>query len=282
MTRHQPPMNIVRSQDGTPIAFDQIGQGPPLILVGGAFSYRSFAKMVQLAELLSEQYTVINYDRRGRGDSGDAKPYAVEREIEDLEAVIEAVGGSASLWGWSSGGVLALRAVAAGLPIDKLAIYEPPFVVNDAGHIPPADLTAQLHEVTASGRRGAAVRLFMTKAMGIPPIIVTLMRCSPFWSKLKATALTTPYDWAVMGDTMWGKPLSRTQWAAVTLPTLVMAGEKTPAQLRDAARALADVLPNAEHRQLQRPSHNVSMPALAPVLLAFLAGAERAAPVHAL
>jgi len=267
-------MQHAQSRDGTTIAFDRLGQGPPIILVGGAFSYRAFPKLVQLAELLAGQFTVINYDRRGRGDSGDTAPYAVQREIEDLQALIGAVGGSASVWGWSSGGALALRAAAHGLEVEKLAVYEVPFMVDDSGHLPPADFATRLDEVTAADDRSGAVKLYMTQGMGIPSIIVTLMRRSPFWSKLKATAHTLPYDWAALGDTMAGKPLSATEWAVVTVPTLVMAGEKSPAQLRNGAQALADVLPDAQHRVLARQSHNVSMKALAAALAEFF-GSEK-------
>ncbi len=264
-------MDSVRSRDGTTIAFDRLGEGPPIILAGGAFSYRAFPKLVQLAELLAPRFTVINYDRRGRGDSGDTVPYAVQREIEDLQALIDAVGGSASFWGWSSGAVLGLRAAASGIEIEKLALFEPPFIVDDSRPLPPADFAARLDELTAADRRSEATKLFMTKAMGVPGMIVTLMRFSPFWSKLKATAHTLPYDWAILGDNMSGKPLSAEGWASVTAPTLVMAGEKSPAQLRQAALATAEVLPNAEHRELEGQSHNPSMKALAPVLEEFLA-----------
>jgi pimeloyl-ACP methyl ester carboxylesterase len=267
-------MSTVRSMDGTTIAFDRFGEGPAVILVGGAFSYRAFPKMVQLAELLAERFTVINYDRRGRGDSGDTRPYAVEREIEDLDALVEAAGGSASLWGWSSGGVLALRAAAGGLNIDKLALYEPPFMVDDSHALPPADFATRLDQLTAAERRSEAVKYFMTKGMGVPRVVVALMRVMPFWSKLKAVAHTLPYDWAVMGDTMGGRPLAASEWASVRQPTLVLSGEKSPAQLRKAAQALAEVLPSAEHRPLRRQSHNVSMKALAPVLAEFFAGTD--------
>jgi hypothetical protein len=264
-------MNVARSRDGTDIAFERLGGGPPIVLVGGAFLSRGFPKMRQLAEFLAGRFTVINYDRRGRGDSGDTAPYAVEREIEDLAAVIDAAGGAACVWGWSSGGVLALRAAAAGLNIEKVAVYNPPFIVDDSGHLPPPDLAARLDEVTSSGRRGAAVRLFMTKGIGIPPTVVGLMRWSPFWPRLRATALTTPYDLAIMGDTVAGQPLRTKDWAAVTQPALVVAGEKTAPELRKAAEAIADVLPDARHRTLARQGHNVSMPALAPVLEKFFA-----------
>jgi pimeloyl-ACP methyl ester carboxylesterase len=270
-------MESTRSRDGTSIAFDRTGNGPAVILVGGAFSYRTFKKMTELAELLSERFTVINYDRRGRGDSGDTAPYTVEREIEDLQAVIEAAGGSASVWGWSSGGVLPLRAAIHGLRIEKLAVYEPPFMVDANDRLPPPDFALRLSELVAADRRSDAVRYYMTKGMGVPGMIVTLMRLTPFWPKLKAVAHTLPYDWAVMGDTMAGKPLTAETWAAVTVPTLVIAGEKSPPQLRRAAEALVEVLPDARQRLLPGQSHNPSMKALAPVLEEFFADGQTTA-----
>jgi len=266
-------MNIVQSKDGTTIAFDRLGQGPPAIMVGGAFSYRKYKGAVQLAELLAESFTVINYDRRGRGDSGDTQPYAVEREIEDLEALVEAVGGSAHVWGMSSGGVLALRAAASGLAIRKLALYQPPFMLDETGHVPPADFGARLNELTAADRRSEAVTWFMTRGMGAPSLVVSLMRLArPLWSRLKAVAHTLPYDLAVMGDTVLGKPLAPEPWALITTPTLVIDGGKSPASLRKAADALAEVLPNAQRSTLEGQSHSVSMKVLAPDLEAFFAG----------
>jgi pimeloyl-ACP methyl ester carboxylesterase len=270
-------METVRSKDGTTIAFDRLGTGPPIILAGGAFSYRGFPKLAELAELLAPRFTVINYDRRGRGDSGDTAPYAVEREIEDLRALIAAAGGSASLWGWSSGAVLGLRAAAAGAAIEKLALFEPPFIVDGGSRLPPADFATRLDELTASGRRGAATRFFMTKGMGIPFPIVALMRFSSYWSTLEATAHTLPYDWAVLGDTVAGRPLDPEEWATATAPALVLAGERSTQQLRQGARAIAKVLPNARHRVLKGQSHNPSMKAIAPVLEEFFAG-EGASP----
>jgi pimeloyl-ACP methyl ester carboxylesterase len=221
---------------------------PFLASVGGMENKRSaFPKMVELAELLADRFTVANYDRRGRGDSGDVEPYAVEREIEDLQAVLDEAGGSASAWGWSSGAVLVLRSAAHGLKLRRLALYEPPFMVDASHRLPPADFAMRLVELTSAGQRGAAVRYYMTKGMGgVPGAIVALMRFTPFWSKLKAVAHTLPYDWAVLGDSMAGKPLSAPKWASVTAPALVIAGEKSPAQLRQAAGALAAVLPEPQ------------------------------------
>ena len=263
------PIRSVRSKDSTTIAFDRLGDGPTIILAGGAFSYRAFPKLVELAELLATRFTVINYDRRGRGDSGDTAPYAVEREIEDLQALVDAADGSAHFWGWSSGAVLGLRASGAGVDLGKLALFEPPFLVDRSRRLPPADFATKLDEMTAAGRRGDATKLFMTKGMGVPAPIVMAMRLTPFWSRLKATAHTLPYDWAVMGDTMSGKPLSAEDWEAVTSPTLVMVGEKSPEQLRHAADAIADVLPNAQRRVLAGQSHNPSMKVIAPVVTDF-------------
>jgi len=179
-------------------------------------------------------------------------------------------GVSSSWWAArSAGGVLALRAAARGVRIDKLALYEPPFILDERGPRPPADFELWLKELVASDRRGDAVKFFMTKGMGAPALFVAMMRFRPVWSRLKALAHTLPYDYAVMGDTVAGKPLSAEQWASVTAPTLVVVGEKTFARARRAGRALADVLVNADYRLLEGQNSKVSMKALAPVLEEF-------------
>lgn len=260
-------MEKVISKDGTRIAFDCSGEGPPVILVGGAFSYRKFPGLLQLTELLAPHFTVFNYDRRGRGDSGDTKPYAVGREIEDLGALIDATGGTASVFGLSSGGALALKAVAYGLSIEKLAIYEPPFVAGAGGFRPPADAEAQLTRLVAEDCRGEAVRYFMREVFGVPAAVVVVMRLLPVWKRLKAVANTLPYEAAIMGD--FSLPPERA--TSVATPTLVIGGEKSELRLRHAVRELADVLPNGQLRVLEGQSHNVSMKALAPVLAEFFA-----------
>jgi pimeloyl-ACP methyl ester carboxylesterase len=263
-------MQTVTSKDGSRIAYDRLGSGPPVILVGGALSYRRFKKMEELANLLAERCTVINYDRRGRGDSTEVKPYAVEHEIEDIAALIDAEGGSASLWGWSSGGALALRAAAARIGVERLAVYEVPFIVTPAAGRPTPDYGERLDELVAADDRSGAVKHFMRNAMGIPAPFVALMRLMPMWKGLKATAHTLPYDWAALGrHTMYGAPLDPAEWAPVTVPTLVAYGAKSPAVLREGSRALAEVLPNAELRELEGISHNVKMDVLAPVLAEF-------------
>lgn len=263
------------SADGTVIAYDQLGSGPPVILVGGAFSFRKYARSVELADLLAERFTVFNYDRRGRGDSGDTKPYALQREIEDLQALTDAAGGSAHVWGQSSGGVLALRAAAAGLAIRKLAIFEPPLRLDDPGNPPPADFATRLDEMVAADRRGKAVKYFMTKGMGAPGIFISLMSLAPpLWSRLKRVAHTLPYDVAVMGDMIEGQPLSPSEWESVRTETLVLTGAKSQQRARDAGSALAEALPNAQNRVLEGQSYNIKMKPLAPVLIEYF-GSDR-------
>jgi len=260
----------VTSPDGTPIAFDKTGRGPALILTGGAFQDRS--GLAAHAALLSSHFTVYNYDRRGRGESGDHPPYAVEREIDDLDALIQAAGGSALLFGGSSGAVLALDAAAYGLPIAKLALYEPPFVVHDTRQPLPDDFTRQLQEMLAAGRRGDAAQAFMTMGANVPPEVVAAMRQAPFWPATEAAAHTLVYDALIMGGTMSGQPLPAARWAAVTMPTLVMDGGQSPAWARHAVQALVSLLPHAQRRTLPGQEHNVAPAALAPVLAEFLNG----------
>ena len=269
-------MDHVISSDGTSIAYEASGSGPVVILVGGAFSHRTFPKTVQLAQLLSGDLTAVNYDRRGRGDSSDHAPYAIEREIDDLAALIDRLGGSASLWGWSSGAVLALRAAATGLPIRDLALYEPPFLVDDSRPLPAPDFSERLTALVTDGDRGGAVKLYMTEGMGAPAIFVNAMRILPVWSRLKEQAHTLPYDWALLDGTLTGRPLQAEPWSAVTARTLVMAGAKSPQQLRSAASGLAAVVPDAERRLLEGENHNPSMKVQAPVIAEFLARGARA------
>ncbi len=261
-------MDMCISADGTRIAFDRRGEGPPVILVGGALSHRRFPHFVKLSELLAERYTAVAYDRRGRGDSGDSAQYSVAREVEDLDALIRALGGSACVWGWSSGAALAIHGAAAGLSIRRLALYEPPYMVGEARPRPHAGHEAALRTLVDAGRRGDAVRYFMTDMVGVPRLMVAVMRLMPFWKQLTANAHTLPYDAAVMGDFSFPHDLV----ASVRVPTLIMAGEKSPRVLRNAAQAVAGALPGAEHRLLAGQSHNVSMRALAPALMDFFAG----------
>jgi len=258
-------MHKVTSKDGTQIAFDKLGQGPGVILVGGAFQYRAFdQRTAQLASLLAKHFTAIHYDRRGRGDSGDTQPYAVEREIEDLDALITTVGGSAFVLGNSSGAVLVLDAAAHGLAITKLAIFEPPFMLDGNYRQAAANYKKQLNALLAEGRRGDAAALAMTH-FGSPPEMVAGMRASPVWSTFEAVAPTLAYDDTVMGDS--AVPTKRL--AKVTIPTLVLDGGASPDFMQKAAQATADALPNAQHRRLEGQTHAVDPEILAPVLVEF-------------
>jgi pimeloyl-ACP methyl ester carboxylesterase len=258
------------SQDGTRIAFERVGSGPPVVLVDGALCYRDFGPSRPLAAELAERFTVFTYDRRGRGESGDTPPYAVEREVEDIDALIREAGGSARLYGVSSGGVLALDAAARGLAIEKLAVYEAPFIVDDSRPPLSRDYVPRLEELVAADRRGDAVKLFM-RQVGIPAIMIAVSRFMPAWSKLEAVAHTLAYDAATMGDTQAGKPLPVGRWAAVTIPTLVVVGGKSPGWMQRGMRELADLLPHARRRTLDGQTHMVKPKALAPVLDEFFA-----------
>jgi pimeloyl-ACP methyl ester carboxylesterase len=257
--------NRVTSRDGTVIAFDRIGSGPPLILVDGALCSRAFGPMAKLAPLLAKHFTVFIYDRRGRGESGDTRPYAREREIEDLAALIREAGGSAFVAGLSSGGALALEAARAGLPIKKVAAYEPPYV-EDQGSTCGTVHQAALEKLLAAGDRGGAVKYFMGPMVGAPGFVVFMMQLMPWiWRKLKAVAHTLPYDAAVMGDFV--APTARL--AEIEVPTLAMHGGKTDARLARAAESIARAIPGATHRVLAGQNHNVDAKVLAPTLIEF-------------
>ena len=257
-------METVTSRDGTSIAFDRMGDGSPVVLVsGGSVDRTSNAPLAQ--ELVSD-FTVLNYDRRGRGPSGDTLPYAIEREIEDIEAVIEAAGGSAHLYGTTSGAALALQATAAGLPVSKLALWEPPYI-PDGVPKPPADQVQQYETMVAEGRRGDAAEYFMSKVVGMPPEFVADARTQPWWAGQEAIAHTLAYDARIMAD--YVLPVDRA--AAVKVPTLVLAGGADVPWMRDTAAALADALPDGQVRFLDGQGHNVDPAVLAPALKEFLA-----------
>ncbi|GGV44926.1 alpha/beta fold hydrolase [Streptomyces griseoflavus] len=262
-------MNTVQSADGTAIAYDRSGEGEPLVLVGGSFSERAHPTMTQLADELAPHFTVYNYDRRGRGDSADAPEYAVEREIEDLAAVIAEAGGSAKVFGLSAGGVLALKAAAAGVDITRVAVYDPPFAVDGTGPKPPAGFTEKLTELAASDRRGEAVEFFMTKGMGAPAEAVAGMRFAPFWAGLEALAHTLPYDTTITGDDF---ALPTEELSAVKVPVLVAHGGDADPWLHAGARATADAVPDARHRTLEGQGIAVEPSVLAPVLKEFFEG----------
>ena len=260
-------MSTVRSKDGTSIAYERMGSGPALILVDGALCSRHFGPMPKLAPLLAKSFTVFSYDRRGRGESGDTQPYAKKRELEDIAALIKEAGGTAFLYGASSGGALAIEAAASGLDVGKVAAYEPPYV-NASGTHRGTDHEARLKEMINAGQRGDAVKFFMREMVGIPAVFYFMMRLMRgMWRKLEAVAHTLPYDAAIMGD--YGLP--KATLAAVRVPTLVMHGGKTTSLLRDAAENASALLPKGELRVLAGQTHNVPAELLAPILIEFFA-----------
>jgi pimeloyl-ACP methyl ester carboxylesterase len=264
-------MDTVTSKDGTTIAYDQVGAGPPVILVAGALGDRKSQLNADLAAHLAPHFTAITYDRRGKGDSGDTLPYAVEREIEDLDALIDAVGGSAALYGISSGAVLALAAGNA-LPgkVTRLALYEPPFIVDDSRPPLPADYVQQINDLVAADRRGDAVALFM-RQVGVPDQFIGQMRAMPMWPGMEHIAHTLAYDGLIMGDNQTGRPLAPGQWPAATMPALVIVGGNSPPFFHTGTRALVEQLPHAQHATLPGQTHEVAAAALAPVLIEFFA-----------
>lgn len=256
-------MRTAISADGTKIAFDQTGQGPPVILVVGAFNDRSTG--APLAKALEPQLTVLNYDRRGRSASGDTQPYAVEREVEDLGALIREAGGAARVFGYSSGAILALEGAARGLNITKLALYDPPFIVGDDIPRPPKDIADELARLVTSGRRGEAVELFQTKMVRIPEEVVAQIRHAPFRPALEAMAHTLVYDASILGD----QELPMAQLRSIKTPTLVVYGGESPTFLGSSAKALAKALHDGHVRALDGQTHDIVPAALAPVLLEF-------------
>ncbi|GCE27646.1 alpha/beta hydrolase [Dictyobacter alpinus] len=263
-------MRTVISKDGTPIAFDQSGQGPALILVAGALCSRLSWSGPELAKLLAPYFTVYNYDRRGRGDSGDIRPYAVMREIEDIEVLIDEAGGSVYLYGHSSGAALALEAAATlGEKVKKLTMYEAPY--NDASEAKLA-WRAYIQHLTvllAADRRGDAVALFM-ELVGTPIDQIEAMRHSPAWPSLEAIAPTLAYDHTAILGNDGAVPIERA--AQVRVPTLVMNGGASYPFMYETAQTLSKTIPHAQLRTLEGQGHGLANDILAPVLRAFFLG----------
>jgi pimeloyl-ACP methyl ester carboxylesterase len=253
-------VNRVISSDGTSIAFERVGAGPPLVMVDAAGSYRDFCPLRPPVELLSGHFTVYQYDRRGRGASGDTQPYAVEREVDDLAALIAEAGGSASVYAMSSGGLLALRAAASGLAIPKLALFEPPVEPIEAP-TGETEFPAELAELVAAGRRRDAVEFFH-RGIGVPEEVMAQMTPA-VWAALEAVAPTLVYD-CRLSDAM-SLRLIRT----VTAPTLVLDSQGSSDDLTGMSAAVVKALPNGSHRSLAGAWHGVPDEALAPVLIEF-------------
>ncbi|MEU6587923.1 alpha/beta hydrolase [Streptomyces sp. NPDC046881] len=254
------------SRDGTPLAYHVTGQGPTVILVSGAMS--TGGTVLPLAERLAERCTAVVYDRRGRGESGDTPPYAVDREVEDLAALLDAVGGDAALFGVSSGGALVLHAAAGGLPVRRAAVYEVPYVDHLAdGATREATYKEQLNKALAEGRRGDAVELFL-RLTGLGEEMIQRARHSPMWAGMEAVAPSLAYDDAVMGDGL----LPRARLAGISVPVLAVAGGASPEWMHRASQAVAEAVPQGTYRILPGQTHMVEPDVLGPVLAEYVAG----------
>jgi pimeloyl-ACP methyl ester carboxylesterase len=258
-------MHTLRSADGTTIAFEVAGEGKPLILVGGAFCDRKArASGSPLAGRLAPFFRVYSYDRRGRGDSTDTAPYALERELEDLAGLIEHAGGAASLYGISSGGLLVLEAAVRGLAVEKLALFEAPLLLETSRR-PTEKLADTLAELASAGRRSEAAELFLARVVGLPELAIAGMKRAPMWRGLEALAHTLSHDVRLAA----AAPAWLARATAVSAPTLVLAGGASPPWMQDGARELAKALPNGRLQTLEGQTHDVD-PALLAAALAEL------------
>ena len=257
---------MVTSADGTVIAFDQYGAGPAVVLVQSALMDRADPVMAGVAAGLSRWFTVFSYDRRGHGDSGDTQPYAVGRETEDLAALIVAAGGSAAVFGGSSGAALALRAAAGNPAITRLALWEPPYHVDDTAPRLPHDFAARLDRLVHADRRADALELFLVEAVRVGPETVAGMRAQPFWPAMEAAAQTLAYEALVLGP---DNPLPVDLLVRISQPTLVLNGGASPAWMGRAGEAVAAAVPGAVRRVLDGQAHDAAPAALVPELLEF-------------
>jgi pimeloyl-ACP methyl ester carboxylesterase len=263
--------SIAISRDGTKIVYDKVGSGPVVIMVGGALTSRSDFAEQRLAKLLGPKFTVVNYDRRGRGDSTDTPPYSPSLEVEDIEALVDELGGTVFLYGISSGAALALRAARAlGKRITKLAVYEPAYDSSSDGLRATKEYNRLLREFLKSGRRGDAVALFM-RFVGVQDGQIIGIRNSPMWPRLEAMAPTLAYDSAILGK---DRSVPEKMAAKVKVITLVMCGQASPPFMQETAQALSRAIPNAQIRVLGGQSHDVKPEALVPVLTEFFMGTE--------
>lgn len=258
-------MPFVISADGTRIAYEVRGKGPALLLVDGAMCARNMGPMPALADALSDRFSVYIFDRRGRGESGDTKPWSLAREVADISALLAVMGDRPMVFGISSGALLAAKAAAANPQIVKLALFEGPMIV-DGTHAPmPADFVPRINAQIAQGKIDTAVKMFMAY-VGMPGFMLWIMPLMPMWKKITVNGPTLPNDLAIVEPYQQGKPLVATDWAGVTMPTLVLDGGKSPPYMRNSQKLWASVLPDARYDTLAGQTHNVKIEVLAPVL----------------
>jgi len=267
-------MSETRSKDETEIAFDRLGDGEPLIVVGGATCDR--ARMQPISEELARDFQVVNYDRRGRGKSGDTQPYAVGREVEDIAALIDEVGGSVCVYGHSSGAALALNAAAAGLPIERLVLHDAPYSPEPNGEDGRRLYGETLRKLLSEDRRGDAVELFFSTT-GMPASIVADMRGGPYWAALEAIAPTLAYDSAVLGHESTGGAVPVDLLDRVRVPVLVICGGANEQWWKDTASLIAGGVAHGRLTILDGAQHVVAPEVVAPVIAAFVRSVPEAA-----
>ena len=261
----------VSSKDGARIAYRITGSGPTIVIVAGALGFMDFPYLRDFAAEFAKNFRVVMYDRRGRGGSSDAPPYSVEKEIDDLEAVVRAAGDSPIVLGTSSGAALALEAAARGVPMRALVAFEPPYMTGEHRRASHARYESDVRGFVSRGDRDGAVRLFM-RTVGLPGIVVAIMRLLPFWKKLLPVAHTLPYDAEIMNK--FELPAARLR--TIRVPTLVVGGGKSPASLKAAVSAVGEVVPGARVVEIPKQSHAIKATALSPVVQEFASATGRA------
>jgi pimeloyl-ACP methyl ester carboxylesterase len=260
-------VSTITSLDGTVIDYDRYGEGPAVVFIGGASTYREIDETTSetARRLAAEGFTAVDYDRRGRGRSGDVHPWSLDREVEDLAALITASGGAAALCSNSSGADIALAAAGGDVGVTAMVLYEPPFFAGTS----LADDLAVLGSLLAEGKNEEAMRYNLTSVIGLPPDVVDGMAQAPSWAARVAVAPTLLYDHAATHE-INVDPDWHTRWADVTVPTLVCSGDQTFPGMPEAADAVAAALPNASRWTVSGQGHKPAPEAIVPVLVEFV------------
>ncbi|MEO6013251.1 MAG: alpha/beta hydrolase [Devosia sp.] len=263
-------MAFATSKDGTRIGYSVVGTGQVIVLVDGALCWRASGPAGPLAEELKDRFTVYTYDRRGRGESGDTKPYAIEREVEDLEAVIDAAGGSAAVYAISSGVPLALATANASSKVTKMVLYEAPIFADKTRKPVNPNYSQVMSDLIASGDNAGAVKHFMKNGVGVPGFAVFMMQIMGVMKKLAPVGPTLAYDTALVTPHWTYAPPPKDIWSNVTIPVLAIGGGKSDDWMQNAQRAIAANLSNATHKTLDGQNHMVAASAIAPMIKEFL------------
>jgi pimeloyl-ACP methyl ester carboxylesterase len=260
---------FVISKDGTQIAFSKTGKGAPLILIDGAFCHRNFGANMKLLRYLTDHFEVYTYDRRGRGESGNTLPYAIEREFEDIEAIVKIIGEPPFIYGISSGAALALEAAKHGVNFRKILVFEAPYITDNSRAPYPANYLMCIQSMINEKKYGEAVKYFMVTGIGLPKVVVWMMQFMPVWKKMKQIAPTLEYDTLMLKNYGSGESLKWEDWEMLKIPVLAISGTKSEKWIQNAMKNLAEALPMGKHFDLAGQNHLVSPKALSPHLINF-------------